>query len=344
MAVGTRGSVKGLTPQQLREAQVRMVLANTYHLLARPGPEVVEALGGLHRFMGWDGPILTDSGGYQVFSLAGLRRISDDEVEFASHIDGARIRLSPASATRVQNQLGADIIMAFDECVSLPCEPKRLRESVDRTVRWAGLSQAAHERDDQWMFGIVQGGIDKALRSDCSEQLKQLNFPGYAIGGLSVGESHEDMMATVEHTAALLPAEKPRYLMGVGTPRDLVKAIGLGIDMFDCVLPTRNGRNAFAFVRGGGMKLRNEKYKTDDRPLDEQCDCYTCRNFSRGYIRHLILVKEMTGPILVSLHNLAFYQWLMDETRKAIREDRFAEWASQWDVKEQYHQDDNFEY
>jgi len=341
MAVGTRGSVKGLTPQQLREAQVRMVLANTYHLLARPGPEVVEALGGLHRFMGWDGPILTDSGGYQVFSLAGLRRISDDEVEFASHIDGARIRLSPASATRVQNQLGADIIMAFDECVSLPCEPKRLRESVDRTVRWAGLSQAAHERDDQWMFGIVQGGIDKALRSDCSEQLKQLNFPGYAIGGLSVGESHEDMMATVEHTAALLPAEKPRYLMGVGTPRDLVKAIGLGIDMFDCVLPTRNGRNAFAFVHGGGMKLRNEKYKTDDRPLDEQCDCYTCRNFSRGYIRHLILVKEMTGPILVSLHNLAFYQWLMDETRKAIREDRFAEWASQWDVKEQYIGDEN---
>ena len=310
-----------------------MVLANTCHLLARPGVAAVESLGGLHRFMGWEGPILTDSGGYQVFSLKSLREINDekDEVEFASPYDGARLILSAKRATRVQNRLGADIIMAFDECVSLPCERGRLARAVERTIRWAQQSLEAHQREDQWLFGIVQGGTDKELRSYCSEELKKMTFDGYAIGGLSVGEGREEMMATVEHTTSLLPEDKPRYLMGVGTPRELVRAIGLGVDMFDCVLPTRNGRNAFAFVREGGLRLRNEQYKTDRRPLDERCDCYTCRNFSRGYLRHLIMVKEMAGPILVSLHNLAFYQWLMAQTRLAIREDNYSNWAARWD-------------
>ena len=330
MPVGTRGSVKGILPEQLRQVSAQMILDNTYHLLLRPGPDVVEALGGLHRFMGWSGPILTDSGGYQVFSLSSLNRVGDDEVEFASHIDGARIRLGPKSATETQNRLGADIIMAFDECVALPCEKQQLRDAVDRTIRWAEQSLQAHRRSDQLMFGIVQGGTDKELRSYCCEELIKLNFPGYAIGGLSVGEGHDDLIATTDFTAAMLPENKPRYLMGVGTPRDLVKAIALGIDMFDCVMPTRNGRNACAFVTDGTIKLRNEKHKLDTGPLDEQCNCYTCRNFSRGYLRHLFMVNEMAGPILLSLHNLAFYLELIRQARNAIKQDNYAPWAQKW--------------
>jgi queuine tRNA-ribosyltransferase len=330
MPVGTRGSVKGIMPDRLRTVGSQMILANTYHLLLRPGPDVVQALGGLHPFMGWNGPILTDSGGYQVFSLSELNRINDDEVEFVSHIDGARITLSPSIATEVQNKLGADIIMAFDECVPLPCTPERLQAAVERTIRWAEQSLEAHRRNDQWMFGIVQGGTDKELRSYCSEELKKLDFPGYAIGGLSVGEGHDEMIETVKYTVPCMPDNKPRYLMGVGMPRDLIAAIGAGIDMFDCVLPTRNGRNAFAFTRGGTLRLRNQQYQLQTGPLDEQCDCYTCRNFSRGYLRHLFIVGEMAGPILLSLHNLAFYQWLMAQTQLAIKEDRFENWALQW--------------
>jgi len=330
MPVGTRGSVKGILPQQLVEAGVGMILANTYHLMLRPGAEVVEKLGGLHRFMGWKGPILTDSGGFQVFSLGSLNRISEDEVEFASHIDGAKVILSPRIATGVQNQLGADIIMAFDECVALPCERERMAGAVERTIRWAEQSLEAHKRDDQWMFGIVQGGTDRELRSYCTEQLLKFDFPGYAIGGLSVGESHDEMIETVSCTAGMLPEAKPRYLMGVGTPRDIVAAVGAGVDMFDCVLPTRNGRHGFAFVRQGRLKLRNEQYKLQDEPLEAECDCYTCRNFSRGFLRHLLMVEEMAGAILVSLHNLAFFQWLMSQTRKAIREGQFAGWSERW--------------
>ena len=336
MPVGTRASVKGLTPRQLRDANVDMVLANTYHLLLRPGPDVVAELGGLHRFMGWDGPVLTDSGGFQVFSLKTLRRIDDDQVEFASHIDGERIQLSPEITTSVQNQLGADIIMAFDECPALPCEPQRLEKAVERTIRWAELSLAAHKRSDQWMFGIVQGGADPQLRSYCCEEIVKLDFPGYAIGGLSVGESHEELIETVDFTAPLLPESKPRYLMGVGSPRDLVQAIARGIDMFDCVMPTRNGRNACAFVSEGSIKLRNEQYKRQNQPLDENCDCYTCRNFSRGYLRHLFIVGEMTGPILLSLHNLAFYQRLMAQARQAIRDDNFDDWAGEMTNKDNH--------
>jgi len=333
MPVGTRGTVKGIMPSQLQETGARMILANTYHLMLRPGPEVVEQLGGLHRFVNWDGPMLTDSGGYQVFSLDKLNRIGDDQVEFASHIDGSRAVLSAKIATEVQNQLGADIIMAFDECVKLPCPLPQLKLAVERTIRWAEQSLAAHKRKDQLLFGIVQGGTDKELRSYCAEQLIKLDFPGYAIGGLSVGEGHEQMIETVAFTAPELPPEKPRYLMGVGTPRDLVAAIGAGVDMFDCVLPTRNGRHATAYTRGGKIKLRNAQHKLNQEPLDESCDCYTCRNFSRGYLRHLFMVgkePEMMGPILVSLHNLTFFQWLMEQARLAIRQNRYESWARNW--------------
>ncbi len=330
MPVGTRGSVKGILPEQLTRTGAQMILANTYHLLLRPGSEVVERLGGLHRFMGWEGPILTDSGGYQVFSLSALRRVTDDEVEFSSHIDGAKVRLSPTIATRVQNQLGADIIMAFDECAALPCKREHLEAVVERTVRWAEQSLSAHQRQDQLMFGIVQGGTDVTLRRQCTQALVGLGFPGYAIGGLSVGEGHEAMAETVAFTAPLLPENKPRYLMGVGTPRDLAMAIGHGVDMFDCVLPTRNGRNAGAFLSSGTIKLRNERYKHDTEPLDAECDCYTCRHFSRGYLRHLFLVGEMAGPILLSLHNLRFFQRLMQEARQAIQENRYAQWSQRW--------------
>ena len=330
MVVGTRASVKGLTPAQLTEAGASMVLANTYHLLLRPGPEVVADLGGLHRFMGWEGPILTDSGGFQVFSLSELRRISEDEVEFVSHIDGARVRLGPESATRVQNALGADVIMAFDECVKLPSPPERVAQAVDRTLRWAQRSLAAHERADQWMFAISQGGTDRQLRRRCTEELVEMGFPGYAIGGLSVGEGHEAMVETVGYTAERLPWDRPRYLMGVGTPRDLVEAIGLGVDMFDCVMPTRNGRNATAFVGTGQIKLRNQRFARDKGPLEPGCGCYTCRRFSRGYLRHLFQVGEMAGPILLSLHNVAYYQRLMAEAREAIRAGRYGAWAAVW--------------
>ncbi len=337
MPVGTRGTVKGVLPRQLRDAGAQMILANTYHLLLRPGHEVVHELGGLHRFMGWDGPVLTDSGGYQVFSLSSLRRIGDDGVEFASHIDGTKIKLNPAIATEVQCRLGADIIMAFDECVALPCETERVAQAVERTIRWAQQSREAYDRlagDDRWMFGIVQGGTDPELRRYCCKKLIELDFPGYAIGGLSVGESHQEMIETTALTAPLLPEEKPRYLMGVGTPRDLVAAIGAGVDMFDCVLPTRNARHASAFTRQGTLKLKNEKYKLQTGPLDETCNCYTCQNFSRGYLRHLFMVDnknpELLGPILLSLHNLTFYQCLMAQARLAIREDNYKNWARQW--------------
>jgi len=330
MPVGTRGSVKGVLPDQLRQTGAQMILANTYHLLLRPGPDVVQSLGGLHAFMGWEGPILTDSGGFQVFSLSGFNRVGEDEVEFTSHIDGSRVRLSPKIAMEVQNQLGADIIMAFDECVKLPCEREKLAESVDRTIRWARQSLESHRRKDQWLFGIVQGGTDRDLRSYCVEQLRAMEFPGYAIGGLSVGEGHEKMAETVRFTAPLLPWGKPRYLMGVGRPADLAAAIGAGVDLFDCVLPTRNGRHSVAFTRSGRIRLRNQAYQKDTDPLDEGCECYTCRNFSKGYLRHLFLVEEIAGPILVSIHNLSFFQWFMKESRRAICQGKFQSWAAQW--------------
>jgi len=318
MPVGTRGAIKGLTPQQVYDAGARMVLANTYHLALRPGAEAVAALGGLHRFMGWPGPILTDSGGYQVFSLAAINDIDDDGVTFRSHLDGARMRLDPAAAVRIQEQLGADVIMAFDQCPALPAERPVLELAVRRTIRWAAACRAAHTRPDQALFGIVQGGLDLDLRRRCLDALVTMDFPGYALGGLSVGETPDEMARLLRAFAHLLPDDRPRYLMGVGRPLDILRAVAAGVDLFDCVLPTRNGRNSFAFIEGGVLRLRNHRHRLDEAPLDASCGCYTCRHFSRAYLRHLFLADEMLGPILVSLHNIAYYQRWMARIRAAI--------------------------
>ena len=318
MPVGTLAAVKGLLPRQLRDAGTRMVLANTYHLALRPGADVVADLGGLHRFMNWDGPILTDSGGFQVFSLAKLMKIDDEQAVFRSHIDGSLLELSPERAIQIQEQLGADCIMCLDECPPHDVPTDRLRAAVDRTTRWAQRCRDSHRRDDQSLFGIVQGGTDRELREHSAAGLLPLDFPGYAIGGLSVGEDATAMDDTLDFTVPLLPAEKPRYLMGVGTPRDIVAAVRRGVDLFDCVLPTRNGRNATAFTSEGLVKMRNLKHQRDESPLDRNCDCPACSGFSRAYLRHLFIAGEMLGPILLSLHNVAYYQRLMRRLRGAI--------------------------
>jgi len=328
MPVGTAGTVKGLTPKQLEATGVGIILANTYHLTLRPGVDIVEKLGGLHRFMAWNRPILTDSGGYQVFSLSALTRIDDEGVEFASHVDGAKVHLNAEIATDIQSRLGADIIMCFDECPPFPAKPEQLETAVARTIAWAQRCKDAHQRPGQMLFGIVQGGIDPALRSHCADKIVQIGFDGYAIGGLSVGEGHDHMIRTVEHTAALLPADHPRYLMGVGMPVDIIAAVRAGIDMFDCVLPTRNGRNAFAFTKQGSLRLRNSVHIDSREPLETECDCYACRNFTRGAIRHFFNCGEMLGPILLSLHNLTFYQRLMSDIRHHIELGDFVDWAA----------------
>jgi len=329
MPVGSAGAVKGITPEQLKTTGAEIMLSNTYHLILRPGVETIEKLGGLHKFMAWDRPILTDSGGYQVFSLSPLAQITDDGVEFASHIDGAKLNLTAESATSIQNRLGADIIMCFDQCAPFPCDNATLQKAVDRTVRWAVQCKKAHSRKDQMLFGIVQGGIDLPLRERCTKKIVDLNFDGYALGGLSVGEGHDNMIKTIEHTVPFLPEDKPRYLMGVGTPLDIITAVRAGIDMFDCVLPTRNGRNAFAFTGNGPVRLRNNAHINDPAPIEQGCDCYCCENFSRSALRHFFNVGEMLGPILVSIHNLRFYQKLMAQIRQAIENTQFNKWADE---------------
>ncbi len=325
MPVGTQGTVKGLLPEQLRAVGTQMILANTYHLALRPGAEVVAELGGLHEFMQWDGPILTDSGGFQVFSLARLTRLDDDGVVFRSHVDGSLFELTPERAVRIQELLGADCVLCLDECPAYGVPQEQLEAAVERTTRWARRCRDAHRRDDQALFAIVQGGTDRRLRERSARQLVELDFAGYAIGGLSVGEPPEEMYRTLEFTVPLLPAEKPRYLMGVGRPEDLVEAVCRGVDLFDCVMPTRNGRNAMAFTSRGPVRLRNEKHRRDRSPLDPDCSCPVCQRFSRGYLRHLFMAKEMLGPMLVSWHNLAFYQKLMRDLRRAICEGRVVE-------------------
>jgi queuine tRNA-ribosyltransferase len=327
MPVGTRGSVKGLTPDHLKDTGSQIILANTYHMMIRPGVDVVEKLGDLHGLMGWDGPILTDSGGFQVFSLSTLNNIGDDGVEFASHFDGKKFYLDAKVATEVQNRLGADIIMCFDECAPYPCEPGPLKKSVDRTIRWAKQCKEAHANKNQLLFGIVQGGVDLELRSYCAEKLVELDFDGYAIGGVSVGEGHENMMLVTDHTAPLLPAEKARYLMGVGKPIDLVAAVRAGIDMFDCVMPSRNGRNAFAFTDEGSVRLRNSKHACDTTPIDKNCPCYCCQNFGKGTLRHFFNVGEMLGPILATIHNITYYHRLMQQMRDRIEDGSFGQWS-----------------
>jgi len=329
MPVGTAGAVKGINPEQLKETGADIVLANTYHLLIRPGVDVVESLGGLHKLMAWDGPILTDSGGYQVFSLSALTKVDDDGVEFSSHVDGAKIYLNAERATQIQNRLGADIIMCFDECAPSGAGIEQLSKTVERTIRWAEQCKEAHSNSKQMLFGIVQGGINPELRTHCACELVKKDFDGYAIGGLSVGEEHEDMIQTVTHTTQVLPEDKPRYLMGVGRPADIIAAVKEGIDMFDCVLPTRNGRNAFAFTENGPLRLRNNAHINDVRPIEAGCDCYCCKNFGRGSLRHFFNVGEMLGPILVSVHNLRFYQRLMAKIRDLIEKDEFAEWSAE---------------
>ena len=320
MPVGTLATVKGLTPDQLRDVGVQMLLGNTYHLELRPGAEIVADLGGLHAFMGWSGPILTDSGGFQVFSLARLMQIDDRQVVFRSHIDGNLFELSPEEAVRIQELLGADCIMCLDECPPHDVPAERLREAVDRTTLWAARCREVQRRDDQALFGIVQGGTDRELRERSAEGLLPLDFPGYAVGGLSVGEESEAMYRTLDWTVPLLPADRPRYLMGVGRPIDLVEGVLRGIDLFDCVMPTRNGRNAMAFTSTGSLRLRNARFQRDDQPLDADCRCPACRQFSRGYLRHLFVTGEMLGPILLSLHNIAYYQKLLADLRTAIRD------------------------
>jgi queuine tRNA-ribosyltransferase len=328
MPVGTQATVKGLEIEQLRATGAEMILANTYHLALRPGERIVEELGGLHGFMGWDGPILTDSGGFQLFSLAAIVKISEEAAEFRSHLDGNLVRLSPERAVEIQESLGSDVAMVLDHVVSLPSDHDRLRDAMERTVRWAARAQAAHRRADQVQFAIVQGGLDPKLRIECTERLRAMDFGGYAVGGLSVGETPEEMYRVLDETAAALPADRPRYLMGVGRPQDLLAAIGRGIDLFDCVLPTRNGRNAMAFTDRGTIRLRNLRYATDPRPLEEDCPCPACRR-SRGYIRHLFMVHEMLGPILLTAHNLTYYQRLLAAAREAIEQNRFAEFAAE---------------
>lgn len=317
MPVGTQGSVKGLTIDALRATGAEMVLGNTYHLALRPGEEVVRHLGGLHRFMGWDGPILTDSGGFQLFSLAQMTKVNEQGAIFRSHIDGRRIELTPERAVAIQEALGSDIAMVLDHVVPLPSPESLVEEACDRSVRWARRCRDAARRGDQTLFAIVQGGLDPGLRARCARQLVELDFFGYAIGGLSVGETADQMCAMIEVSCAHLPVDRPRYLMGVGRPRDLLEAIRRGVDMFDCVMPTRNGRNALAFTSRGTLRLRNRKHQCDARPLEADCPCPACRH-SRGYLRHLFLAGEMLGPILLSIHNLTYYQRLLAEARQAI--------------------------
>jgi queuine tRNA-ribosyltransferase len=325
MPVGTQATVKGLTPEQLRTTGTRMLLANTYHLALRPGEEVVRSLGGLHSFMGWDGPILTDSGGFQVFSLADRTRVTDHGVTFRSHLDGRLLELTPERATAVQESLGADVAMCLDHCPSLPASAKEIADAVGRTIDWARRCKAVHQRRDQALFGIVQGGPHADLRAQCASELVGLEFDGYAVGGVSVGEDRETMRQALAVTTHLLPADRPRYLMGVGRPQDILDAVATGIDLFDCVMPTRNGRNATCFTDSGYVKLRNSVHRLDPRPLENGCDCLACRRFSRSYLRHLFLAKEMLGPILASIHNLTFLHRLTSRIRAAIAAGRFVQ-------------------
>ncbi len=326
MPVGTRAAVKGVWPAQLRQIGVQKILANTYHLALRPGADVVRDLGGLHRMMNWDGPILTDSGGFQVFSLAELRQIDDTQVVFKSHIDGSLFELSPEKAVAIQESLGADCIMCLDECPPHDVSRERIRQAVERTTAWARRCRDAQTRTDQALFGIVQGGTDPALRELSAQGLLPIDFPGYAIGGLSVGEKPSEMYDTLDFTVPMLPVDKPRYLMGVGRPIDLIEAVCRGVDLFDCVMPTRNARNATAFTSVGSVKLKNQKHMRDTSPLDPDCDCPTCTQFSRGYLRHLFQSGERLGPRLLSVHNLAYYQRIMRELREAIRQNRLTEY------------------
>ncbi len=325
MPVGTQGTVKGISPAELHEMQVNVLLGNTYHLNIRPGMDIIDTCGGLHTFMGWDKPILTDSGGYQVFSLADSRKITDSGVEFRSHIDGSKIFLGPVEAMDIQRRLGSDIAMVFDECPPYPCDRHYACQSMELTLRWAALCAKQPRAEGQLVFGIVQGSSFAELRAQCARELVDMSFDGYAIGGVSVGEPEEFMMQAIDDCIDELPLEKPRYLMGVGKMHQMLEAVSRGVDMFDCVMPTRFARNGAAFTRKGRFSIKAGQWKADTRPIDEACVCYTCSNFSRAYIRHLLNVNEMLGARLVTVHNIHTYMTFMQDMRDAIRNDAFAE-------------------
>ena len=326
MPVGTYGAVKAMSPQEVRATGAQILLGNTFHLWLRPGLDVIAKHGGLHRFMGWDGPILTDSGGFQVFSLGALRTISEEGVRFASPINGDKLLLTAEESMRIQQVLDSDIAMVFDECTPHPATEDQARRSMELSMRWAGRSRQAWKSGNA-LFGIVQGGMYERLREESLEALKSIGFDGYAVGGLSVGEPEEDRARIVAHTVPRLPADRPRYLMGMGTPEDLIAGVLAGIDMFDCVLPTRNARNGWLFTRHGDVKIRNARYRDDTRPLDERCGCYTCRHFTLAYLYHLQKTNEILGARLNTLHNLHYYQELMAELRAAIEQNRLSESA-----------------
>lgn len=334
MPVGTRATVKTMTSEELKQLNAQIILSNTYHLFLRPGTEIIEKAGGLHKFMHWDRPILTDSGGFQVFSLADNRKITEEGVEFRSHIDGSKQFLSPEKSIHIQNILGSDIIMAFDECAPYPSSYEYIQHSMERTLRWAKRCKDYHTNGDhQALFGIIQGGMYKDLREISARETVEIAFPGYAVGGLSVGEPLELMNEILDHTTNFMPKDKPRYLMGVGTPDYLFEAVERGIDMADCVLPTRIGRNGTAMTSQGRVVIRNAKYKEDFSPLDPNCGCYVCKNYSRAYIRHLFNVDEVLGMRLATLHNISFLLQLMEKIRDSIRGDYFLEFK-----KDFYHQ------
>lgn len=337
MPVGTQATVKSLTPEELKnDIEAQIILSNTYHLYLRPGHKLVEEAGGLHKFMNWDRPILTDCGGFQVFSLSDLRKISEEGVEFKSHLDGSKHMFTPESVMEIENSLGADIIMSFDECCPYPSTYDYTKKSMERTTRWAKRCKAAHAREDQGLFGIVQGGFYEDLREQSVKDLVELDFPGYAIGGISVGEPKEEFLKILKHTTPLLPENKPRYLMGVGSPDYLIEAAINGIDMCDCVLPTRIARNGTAMTWNGKVVVRNATYEKDWGPLDAECDCYTCKNYTRAYIRHLVKANEILAVRLLSLHNLHFLTKLMERVRIEIENDNLANFKEEFYKKYGY--------
>jgi len=337
MPVGTKATVKTMTPEELKEIETQIILSNTLHLYLRPGHELIEKAGGLHEFMHWDGPILTDSGGFQVFSLDDLRDISEEGVEFRSFIDGSKHFFTPEKSIEVQNALGADIIMAFDECPPYPAEKEYVRKSLEMTTRWAKRCKDAHKNPDtQGLFGIVQGGMFRDLREQSAKELIELDFPGYAIGGLSVGEPKDLMIEVLEYTAPMLPKDKPRYLMGIGTPDYIFEAAINGIDMFDCVYPTRIARNGTAMTSTGRINLKNAQFKEDFKPIDEACDCYACKNYTRAYVRHLVKENEILASRLVTIHNLNFLLRLSENIREAIKEDRLLDYKEEFYKKYGY--------
>ena len=323
MPVGTQGTVKSLLPETVRELGAEIILSNTYHLYLRPGHQLIKKLGGLHRFMNWNGPILTDSGGFQVYSLGALRKISEEGVTFQSHIDGSRHFISPEISIEIQEALGSDIVMCFDECTPYPADFDYAQKSLDLTLRWAERSKKAKKENGQALFGIVQGSVYPELRKKAIQEIVNIGFDGYALGGLSVGEPIETMLELVAEHAPLLPENAPRYVMGVGTPRDILACVERGIDMFDCVIPTRCARNGLLFTKFGKIVIKNAIFREDENPIDPQCDCYTCRNYSRAYLRHLFMAKEILALVLNTIHNVRHYMALMEEIRSAIEEEKF---------------------